>query len=105
MSLADIAEFMCDVRLVPLSEVVKSRTPSGRFVKLSAIKLTRIVAAIHVIDAQRTDGRYLGDVLTRLCPVEMGCITGQNDDATWRIRLHFITVELVTQADIYKRRT
>ena len=45
------------------------------------------------------------DVLTRLCPVEMGCITGQNDDATWRIRLHFITVELVTQADIYKRRT
>jgi hypothetical protein len=49
-----------DVGLVPLSEVDKSRTPSGRVVQLSAIKLTRIVAEIHVIDAQRTDGRYLG---------------------------------------------
>ena len=57
-------------------------------VQLSAIKLTRIVAEIHVIDAQRTDGRYLGNILTRLCPVEMGRVARQNDDTTgWRISL------------------
>src|SRR6478672_7429991 len=44
----------------------------GGLVRSFAILLTRIVAEIHVVDAQRTDGRYLGDVLTRLCPAEMG---------------------------------
>jgi len=89
---------------VPLSEVGKSRTASGRFVQLSAIKLTRIVAEIHVIDAQRTDSRYLGDLLTRLCPVEMGRVAGQNDDATGRISLHLIAVELVAETDVENAR-
>ena len=68
--------------------------------QLSAIKLTRIVAEIHVIDAQRTDGRYLGDVLTRLCPVEMGRVARQYDDATGRISLYLIAVELVAETDV-----
>ena len=87
-----------------LSEVGKSRTPSGTFVQLSAIKLTRIVAEIHVIDAQRTDGRYLGDVLTRLCPVEMGRVARQYDDATGRISLYLIAVELVAETDVENAR-
>ena len=66
---------------------------------------TRIVAGIQVLEAQRTDSGYLGDVLTGFCPVEVIRIAGQNDDATGRIRLHFIAVELIAQADIRKRRT
>jgi len=42
---------------------------------------TRIIAEIHVFDAKRTNGRDLRDVLTRLCPVEMGRVTRENDDA------------------------
>ena len=72
--------------------------------QLSAIKLTRIVAEIHVIDAQRTDGRYLGDVLTRLCPVEMGRIARQYDDATGRISLYLIAVERVAETDVENAR-
>ena len=62
-----------------------------------AILLTRIVAGIQVFEAQRTNGRYLGDVLTGLCPVEVGRIAGQNDNAPGRIRLHFIAVELIAR--------
>ena len=43
---------------------------------------------------------YLDDVLTGLCPVEVGRIAGQNDNGPGRIRLHFIAVELIAQADI-----
>ena len=39
-----------------------------------AILLTRIVAGLQVFEAQRTDRRYLGDVLAGLCPVEVGGI-------------------------------
>ena len=63
-------------------------------------KPTRIVAGIQVFEAQRTNGRYLGDVLTGFCPVEVGRITGQNDDATGGIRLHLVAVELIAQADV-----
>src|SRR2546425_13036905 len=59
-----------------------------------------IVAGIQVFEAQRTRGRYLGDVLTGFCPVEVGRIAGQNDNATGRIRLHLIAVELIAQADV-----
>ena len=65
-----------------------------------AILLTRIVAGIQVFEAQRTISRYLGDVLTGLCPVKVGRITGQNDNATGRIRLHLVGVELITQTDV-----
>ena len=33
-------------------------------------------------------------------PVKSGCIAGQNDDATGRIRLRFIAVELIAQANV-----
>ena len=65
-----------------------------------AISPAGIVAGIQVFEAQRTNGRYLGDVLTGLCPVEVGRIAGQNDNGPGRIRLHFIAVELIAQADI-----
>src|SRR5882724_1042201 len=62
--------------------------------------LTRIVAGIQVFETQRTNGRYLGDVLTGFCPVEVGRVAGQNDNATGRVRLHLIAVELIAQADV-----
>ena len=65
-----------------------------------AISPAGIVAGIQVFEAQRTNGRYLGDVLTGLCPVEVGRIARQNNDATGRIRLHLIAVELIAQADV-----
>ena len=55
---------------------------------------------IQVFEAQRTNGRYLGDVLIGLCPVEVERIARQNDDATGRISLHLFPVELVAKADV-----
>src|SRR5437762_2662897 len=69
-------------------------------VSILLLVLTRIVGGIEIFKAQRTNGRYLGDVLTGFCPVEVGCIAGQNDDATGRICFHPIAVELITQADV-----
>src|SRR6266480_7461818 len=67
---------------------------------LLLLALTWIVGGIQVLEAQRANGRYLGDVFTGLCPVEVGRIAGQNDDATGRIRLHLVAVELIAQADV-----
>src|SRR5213594_2096404 len=69
-------------------------------VSILLLVLTRIVGGIKVFEAQRTNGRYLGDVLTGFCPVEVGRIAGQNDDATGRISLHLVAVELIAQADV-----
>ncbi|MGC1893699.1 MAG: hypothetical protein WA763_08410, partial [Pseudolabrys sp.] len=60
--------------------------------------MTRIVGGIQVFETQGTNGRYLGDVLTGLCPVEVRRIARQNDDTTGRIRLHPIAVELIVIA-------
>jgi hypothetical protein len=68
--------------------------------RLLAILLTRIVVKIQVFEAQRTDGRHLGDILAGFCPMEVRRIAGQNNDATGRIRLDLITVELIAQADV-----
>jgi len=38
---------------------------------------------LHVFKAQRPNGGDLRDVLTRLCPVEMGRVASQNDDG-WK---------------------
>ena len=67
---------------------------------LFAIFLTRIVVRIQVVEAQRTDGRHLGDVLTGFCPMEMRRIAGQNNDTTGWIRLDLICVEPIAKADI-----
>src|SRR6266704_5985348 len=69
-------------------------------VSILLLVLTRIVGGIQVFEAQRTNGRYLGDVLTGFRPVEVGRIAGKNDDATGWIRLHLIAVELIAQADV-----
>src|SRR5262245_54128960 len=85
--------------------------PSQRFKELScyrsasrtgwpAIVLTRVVVRVQVFEAQRTDGRHLGDVLTGFCPMEVRRIARQNNDATGRISLDLITVELIAQADV-----
>src|SRR5882724_8992710 len=57
----------------------------GTAKSLLLLVFTRIVGGIQVFEAQRTNGRYLGDVLTGFGPVEVGGIAGQNDDATgWK---------------------
>src|SRR5256885_6024377 len=64
---------------------------SGRMAEgLLAILLTRIVVRIQVFEAQRTDRRYLGDVLTGFCPMEVGRIAGQNNDAAGWIRFDLV---------------
>jgi hypothetical protein len=55
---------------------------------------------IDVLKAKWPDGRDLSDVPTRLRPVEMPRIAGQNDDGSGRKRLQLIGVELITQADV-----
>ena len=61
--------------------------------------LTRIVVGIHVLETQRTDGRYLGHVFAGLRPVEVGRVAGQNDDAAGRICFDLVAVEPITEAD------
>ena len=39
--------------------------------------VSRIVLRVHGFEAQRTDGRYLSDVLAGLCPVEVPRVAGQ----------------------------
>jgi hypothetical protein len=62
--------------------------PIARYVLLEAVSCrnvpARIVAWIEVFEAQRSNGRYLSDVFTGLCPVEVERIAGQNDDAMQR---------------------
>jgi hypothetical protein len=68
-----------------MSAMVISSQGDQELVSLFGIWLTRIVTRIRVFDAQRTNGGYLGDVLTGLCPVEVGRIAGHNDNATGRV--------------------
>src|SRR5215471_11845474 len=62
--------------------------------------LTRIVLRVPVFEAQRTNGRYLSDVLAGLCPMEVPRIAGQNDDAAGWICLDVIAVESIAEADV-----
>ena len=77
---------------------------SGPLKRTAAHATFRLYGAVSRQDpgirGPMTNGRYLGDVLTGLCPVEVGRIAGQNDNATGRIRLHLIAVELIAQADV-----
>src|SRR3989441_6915247 len=72
----------------------------GSAKSLLLLVFTWIIGGIKVFETQRTNGRYLGDVLTGFRPVEVGRMAGQNDDATGWIRLHPIAVELIAQADV-----
>jgi hypothetical protein len=49
--------------------------------------VSRVVFQVQVFEAKRPNRRHLRGVLTRLCPLEVGRIAGQNDDASGRIRL------------------
>src|SRR5262249_17813286 len=73
--------------------LILSRRSSGELV-------SRIVLRVLVFEAQRTNGRYLSDVLAGLCPVEVPRIAGQNDDAAGWICLDLIAVELFAEADV-----
>ena len=66
--------------------------------------VSRIVLRVPVFEAQRTNGRYLSDVLAGLCPVEVPGITGQNDNAAGRICLDLIAVESIAHADVENTR-
>lgn len=67
--------------------------------------MPRIVRRLQVFETQRTDRGDLSDVLTGLCPVEMGRVAGHYDDAAGRIRLHRVAVKLIAQSDIENPRT
>jgi len=67
---------------------------------LAAVLLTRIVAGIQVFKAQRTDGRYLGDVLGGLGPMKVVRIARQDDNAAGRISLELVGIELIADANV-----
>ena len=74
--------------------------PNNRAIQLWAILLTWIVTWIHVFKAQRTNGGDLGDVLTRLGPVEVRRVARKNDNTAWRKCLHLIAIKLIAEADV-----
>src|SRR5262245_23229587 len=63
-------------------------------------RLPRIVLRVYVFNAQWPNGHHLRDVLAGLGPMKVGCIAGQNDYGAWRIRLQFISGELITQTNV-----
>ena len=64
------------------------------------VVVSRIVFRAEVFQPQRPDRCYLCNVLARFRPVEVRRIRRQNDHRTGRIRLQFVRVEFVAQADI-----
>src|SRR3989442_5575150 len=70
----------------------------GSAKSLLLLVFTWIIGGVKVFEAQRTNCRYLGDVLTGFFPVEVGRIAGQNDHGTGRICLHPIPLEPNSQA-------
>jgi len=64
------------------------------------VVVSRIIFWTDVFQAKWTNRRNLGDVLTGFRPVEVRRVAWQNDNATGRIRLEFIGVELITKADV-----
>ena len=67
-------------------------------VRLSCVSW--IILSVFVFEAQWTDGGYLRDILARLCPVEVPRVAGQNDNTAGGIRLHFVAVELIAEANV-----
>src|SRR2546422_9904961 len=57
----------------------------GTAKSLLLLVFTRIIGGVKGFEGQRTNGRYLGDVLTGFCPVEVGRIAGQDDEPTGRV--------------------
>src|SRR5437899_6703530 len=110
MALAKACGAFCSHRCSPLADDSDPSTRAilhdrisrylGTAESLLLLVLTWIVGGIQVFEAQRTNGRYLGDVLTGFCPVEVGRIAGQNDGATDRICLDLVAVELIAQTDV-----
>ena len=63
-----------------------------------------IVFRIEVFKSKRSNRGHLRYVLAGLCPVEMGRIARQNDDASGRICLQLFRIELLAQADVENAR-
>jgi hypothetical protein len=59
-----------------------------------------VVFRAEVFKSKRSHRRRLRYVLTGFRPVEMGRIARQNDDASGRLRLQLVRVELIVQADV-----
>jgi hypothetical protein len=95
------AEFATGIAMI-LAVAESLRAPSARGVQ-SGDRLmvpTRIILGIQILETERPNRRYLGDVLARFRPVEMGCVAGEYDDASWWKGLDFVGVELITEADV-----
>jgi hypothetical protein len=65
-----------------------------------SVNMARIIVWVVIFESKRTDCRHLRDVLTGLCPVEVGPIAGQHDDAAGRIGLDLVSVETIAEADV-----
>lgn len=60
----------------------------------------RIVFRVDVLQTKRPNRRHLRDVLAGFSPMEMGRIAGQDDNASWRVRLQLMGVEPIADADV-----
>src|SRR5215471_20841340 len=85
-------------------ERLELKPAKRRLVGLLVILLTRIVARLHVFKAQRANSRYLGDICSGLCPVEMGRVAWQNHNASRRKRLHLVAIKLIAETDVENAR-
>jgi hypothetical protein len=59
-----------------------------------------VVFRVHVFKAQRSNRGHLRDVFARLSPMEVPGIAGEYDNTAGRIRLDFVAVELIAEADV-----
>src|SRR4051812_1259289 len=93
----------CGVRLRPAQRVFMSGAGNGDGSRSRGHLLTslsRVVFRIDVLNTERTVCGHLRHVLSGLCPMKVGSIAWQYDDATGRIRLQFIGFELLTDTDV-----
>jgi hypothetical protein len=82
------ARLLCNSWPCHLTIDCQTCAPSGKSLRcLITAVVSRIVFRADVFKSKRPNRRHLRDVLTGFRPVEMGRVTGQNDDGTGRIGL------------------
>src|SRR6516164_3562855 len=59
--------------------------------------LARIVGGIQIIEAKRTDGRYLRDVFAGFRPVKMRSVAGYHDYASRWKSVHLVAVKTIAE--------
>lgn len=77
-------------RTVAPGRLVTSAISAGAHPSL----VPRVVAGVEVFETKSPDGRHLGDVSTRLRPVEMRRAAREHDDGTGWVRLQLLVVEI-----------